>query len=208
PPEPAAPDPAAAAAEPAARSAEAAAAERPDAAGPVAPRTAAPVAPPAPPAVAADVYDEDDDPEEEVERESARPRVAARRLRALDRHVRDGDAALLADAIDDLGRAAHQPLAGLPLPEFRPDGVAHFAGEAVGDQLLERVADLKPQRAIVHRDDDQQAVVLAFVANAAAPVLEHLDRVLIDAPVRLVSRHGRDDDRVSGRVPQRPNAPV
>ena len=53
---------------------------------------------------------------------------------------------------------------------------ARLAGEAVGDPLLEAVADLDPDASLLERQQDQQAVVLALLADAAAVVLEQLRR--------------------------------
>ena len=74
-----------------------------------------------------------------------------------------------------------------------------LAGEAVGDPRLEAVADLDPDAALLQRHHDQQAVVLALLADAAAVVLEQLVRVLADVAEGLEGRHGRDDDDVAGR---------
>ena len=62
---------------------------------------------------------------------------------------------------------------------------ARFAGEAVGDPLLELVADLDPDLALLEREHDQQAVVLALVADAAAVILEQLVGVLADVAVAV-----------------------
>ena len=76
---------------------------------------------------------------------------------------------------------------------------AGFAGKPVGDELLEVVADFDPHLPVVDGQQDQQPVVLAALADAAAAVLEHLDRVLADVGVRLERLHrGHDDDVAAG----------
>ena len=136
-----------------------------------------------------------------------------RRDRATPAAARGGNvwhahAALVGDALNQRGRAGQQPRAVLLLAEIRPDDVADFTGEAVRDDVFEAVADLEAQRAILDRDDNQQPVVLVFVADPAAAVFEHLDGVFVDAAVRLERRHRGDDDGVAARLAQRADAPV
>ena len=81
---------------------------------------------------------------------------------------------------------ASSPAPYSPLPKLRRHVLAAgFAGEAVGDELLEVVADFDPHLSILDGQQDQQAVVLAVLADAAAAVLEHLHGVLADVAVRL-----------------------
>ena len=112
------------------------------------------------------------------------------------------DVAALRDPPDDPRRAGEQARAVAAAPELRRHELAAgLAGEAVGDPLLEAVADLDPDPPLLDRDEDQQAVVLALVADAAAVILEQLDGVLADVAVRLDGRHGGDDDDVAaGRL--------
>src|SRR5262249_46731257 len=150
--------------------------------------------------------DDEDDPEQRADRETAARTGSP--PRGLDGHVWHDDAAPFRDAVDERGRSREQALAVAALAELRPDDVANFAGEAVRDDALEAVADLDAERAILHGDDDEDAVVLALVADAASAVLEHLDGVLVDAAVRLERRHGGDDDGVAGGVAQRADAAI
>src|SRR4051812_322373 len=197
----------AASAEPTDRSAEAAAAESTGAAGPVAPRSRAPVAAPPPPAAS---RNDDQHQQPEDDRAPWQPGHRDRPARDARRgNVGDRDVALLADAVDDAGRPVEQSLAvGVPLERRRNRFADGLPGEPVGDDPFEVIADLDLDLAVVDRDQDEQAVVLALVADAAAPVLEHLDRVLFDAAVGLIGRHGGDDQRVTGRFAQRADAPV
>src|SRR5262249_23106719 len=157
---------------------ETAAAERPDAARPAAPGAAAPVAPPAPGAAAAAAQQQRDDDENDDRRN--RESLAAALGPRLARHVGQRDAALLGDAGDDAGRAREQPGAELAVPERgHDDGADRLAGEAVGDELLEVVAGFDPDRAVVDRGDDEDAVVPAALADPLAAILEELDRVLL-----------------------------
>src|SRR6185295_13031408 len=114
------------------------------------------------------------------------PAAAAGPRRRGLRHVLERDAAALGDAVDDPRRAREQPGAVVAAAELRrdhlPDGLA---GEAVSDELLERVADLDVDAPVLHRDDDEEAVVLALDADPLAAVLEHLDGVFTDVAVRF-----------------------
>src|SRR5947207_8405307 len=200
PAEPAAAEAAAAAAETATRAAaEAAAAKRTDAAGPVAPRAVAPVAAPAGAVAARHDDDRDDDPEKQAEGKV--DAAAARRLGGTrDRDVGNRDVALLCDVVDDPRRRLEQPGAVLLFPEGRRNRFADgLPGVAVGNELLEVVADFDGHLPVVLRDDDEEAVVFALVADAASAVLEHLDGVLVDAAVGLKGGHGGDDDGVAAR---------
>ena len=63
------------------------------------------------------------------------------------------------------------------------------------------VADLDPDLPFLERQHDQQAVVLALVADAAAVILEQLVGVLADVAVPRDGRHrGDDDDVAAGRL--------
>ena len=48
-------------------------------------------------------------------------------------------------------------------------------------------------------EENQEAVVLAFLADAAAVILEKFDGVFADVAVRLDRRHGGHDDDVAAR---------
>ncbi len=64
---------------------------------------------------------------------------------------------------------ASRPFAVLALTELRQDRLAdRLAGEAVGDESFEAVADLDPDLAVLDGDDDQESVVLAALADAPA----------------------------------------
>jgi hypothetical protein len=194
------------AAEPTAESAAEPAAKRTHAAVPAAPRSAAPAAAPATSPAAR--QDHDDDPDEQDDLPGSE---SARRLNGppLPRHVLQFDAAPLGNAVDDPGRAGEQARRVVAVAELRPHHLANrLAGEAVGDELLEVVADLDAHLAFLERDHDQCAVVLALVPDPAAAVLEHPQRELVDVRVRLHRRYGGDDDHVAARLLQRANAPV
>src|SRR6266536_1705015 len=123
--------------------------------------------------------------------------MAAARARGLHgashRDVWNRDAALLSDAVDDPGRRVEEPRPVSLLPERGRDGLAdRLPGITVGNELFEVVADFDADLAIVLCDDDEEAVVLAFVADPSSAVLEHLHGVLVDAAVRLESGHGRN----------------
>src|SRR5581483_10780253 len=205
----AAPAAAAAAAEPAEAAPEARAAEAaaggPDAARPAADEGPAPeAASPARPAADAadDQYDDEDeqnDPEGHRRAAVRAPDGALRDPHAVERH-----AARLRDAADDAFGAREQPGAEAPGAELRRHRLARrLAGVAVGDELLEAVADLDPHLVFLDRDEDQQAVVLALLADAASAVLEQLVGVLVDVAVGLDRRHRRDDDDIAGLRLQR-----
>ena len=89
------------------------------------------------------------------------------------------DVASPCDAGDDAREAGEQPWSVRASAEFRRHVLATcFAGKAVRDELFQVVADFDPHLAIVDGEEDQQAVVLAALTDAAAMVLEHLHRVL------------------------------
>ena len=75
-----------------------------------------------------------------------------------------------------------------------------LAGEAVGDESFDVVAHFDPGLTIRDRHDDQEPVVLAAIADALAPVLEHLDGVFLDVGVGLERSDGCDHDDVAGRA--------
>src|SRR5439155_40016 len=189
----AAPKPAAAATGPAAP----AAAERADPARPAAPPAAAP-----PPGGWRTLDEPADDENRDEQYEDCRElnrRAAAlrpplgRRAHAFERHV-----PRLGKTGDDTRRPGAQTGAVLAAAEFGDDVLAAgFAGEAVRDPFLEPVADLDPDLPLLERDQNQQAVFLLFVADAAAVVLEQLVRVLSDVAVRLDRLTGRDG--IAGR---------
>ena len=95
-------------------------------------------------------------------------------------------------------RAGEQPLPVLALTKRREDRFTdRLAGKAVGHESFEAVADFDPDLAILDRDDDQQAVVLAAIADAPSVVLEHLDGVFLDVGVGLKRGHGGDHDDIA-----------
>src|SRR5262249_31370500 len=176
----------------------AAAAERADAARPAAPGSAAPEPPPSSTAAAdpADDQNRDEDPEDRRQRHGRR--VALARLRSRYGYAVERDASLLGDALDDARRAHEQAPAESSRGEVRRHHAARFAGEAVGDELLEVVADFDLDAPLLHREENQQPVVLALLSDAAAAVLEHLDGVFLGRAVWRDRRHGGDDDDVRG----------
>ena len=106
--------------------------------------------------------------------------------------------------------AGEQARAVVAAAELRRDRLAdRLAGESVGDELLEAVADLDRDLAILHRDDARAGrcpCPLSPMPRAA--VLEHLDGVLVDVGVRLEGRHRRDDDDVAAGRLQRADPPL
>ena len=97
--------------------------------------------------------------------------------------------------------AGEQARAVLALAEPRHIASRIVCRRSRRSRILEPVADLDPDLAILDRHDDQQAVVLAALADAAAAVLEHLDGVFADVGVWLERGHRRDDDDVAaGRL--------
>ena len=177
------------------------AAPRADAAAPAAPAPAA--------AATVDERQHDEQHDEEHDDPVERDRVS-RRLRRL-RHpdAGDGHVPIGGDALDDARGAGQQPLAVLALTEVgRHHLAAGLAGEPVGDDALEVVAHLHPHLAVVDRQQDEQAVVLALRADAAPAVLEHLRGVALHVAPRLEGLHRGDDDGVAAGRLQRPNQPV
>ncbi len=85
---------------------------------------------------------------------------------------------------------------------------AHLAGKAVGDELLEVVADLDPDVSVLHRQQHEQPVVFALGADAAPAVLEHLHRVFAYVGVRRERLDRRHHDDIARRVLQLENPPL
>src|SRR4030095_1104559 len=117
-----------------------------------------------------------------------------------------GDIAALGDPADDALRACEQSLAVLAASERRRHVVAtRLAGEAVGDERLELVADFNAHPPVLDRHENQQPVVATALANPPTAVLEHFHRVLIDVRVwRERVDRGYDDD-VTGPLLERPD---
>src|SRR5438445_760887 len=109
------------------------------------------------------------------------------------------------DPLNDARRAGEQAGAELAGAELRRHAPARFAGEAVGDELLEVVPDFDLDARFLHREQDQQPVVLALLPDAAPAVLEHLDGVFLGRGVRRDRRHRGDDDDVARLRPQLPD---
>src|SRR6185437_14021669 len=104
-------------------------------------------------------------------------------------------------------RAREQAGAIVTTAELRRHRATYrFAREAVGDELLEVVADLYAYATIVDRDHDEQPIVFAFVADAASTVFEQLHRVLVDVGEGLEGAYGGDDDNVAARRLEREDA--
>ena len=119
------------------------------------------------------------------------------------------DAAALGDASDDALGAGAQPCTVLTVPEERGhDLAARLAGEAVRDPLLQVVADFHPHPPFLECQQNQQAVVLALLADALAVVREQLDGVFLDVAVRLDRRHRGDDHDVARRGLEGADHPV
>ena len=143
----------------------------------------------------ADDQNRDEDPEADRHRKRRRIALARRRLRR--GHAIERDAAPLRDPLNDARRAGEQADAELAGAELRRHAPARFAGEAVGDELLEVVPDFDLDARFLHREQDQQPVVLALLPDAAPAVLEHLDGVFLGRGVRRDGRHRGDDDDVA-----------
>ena len=194
--------PAAEAAEPAAEAAAESAAERADAAVPAAPR-APPMAPPPPPPPA----EQDEDDQHDDQGQGSRRSDCARRRRTFARHVVERHAAPSAMRLMIAGSSRDQAPAVLALAELRRDHLAdRLAGEAVGDEPFEAVADLDPALRSSTATTISRPLSLPFCADAAAAVLEHLDGVFARCPVGLKCRHGGDDHDVAGGGLQREDA--
>ena len=104
-------------------------------------------------------------------------RVGRRLHLARHRHIRQRDVAALRDSRDDARGARAQAgavIAGAKRRDHHEP--ARLAGEPVGDPLFELVTDLDPHLAFLEREHDQQAVVLALVADSLAVILEQLGR--------------------------------
>ncbi|MEZ5289210.1 MAG: hypothetical protein R2712_31290 [Vicinamibacterales bacterium] len=132
-------------------------------------------------------------------------RAAGAGLR-LDREV---DVPAGRNALGDARRPGEQALSVLAAAEVGDHHVATgLAGEPVGDERLEPVADFDPHLPVVDGQHDQGAGVAGAAADALAVVLEHLHRVAGQVPVRLVGVHGSDHDRVARRLLELPNQGV
>ena len=97
------------------------------------------------------------------------------------------------------------------MPVWNAGGIAladRLSGDAVGDDCLDPVADLDPDPAILDRDEDEDAVVLALATDTLAAVLEHLDRVFVHVGIRLRLVARRDDHGVAARALERSDAPL
>src|SRR5204863_1272688 len=120
---------------------------------------------------AAENREQDEDQHDHPERDrssGSRTPVEGGRAHALERH-----AACLRDASDNPLRAREQPRPVLTLAEERRHELAaRLAGGAVRDPLLEVVADFDADLPLLQREHDEDAVVLALAADAAAVVLE------------------------------------
>jgi hypothetical protein len=92
------------------------------------------------------------------------------------------------------------------VPELRDHVLAGgLAGKAVGDKRLEAVAHLDPGLALLDREQNQQPVVLALLADAAPAVFEQLQRILAEVGIGRQCLDGHDhDDIAAGRL-ERPD---
>jgi len=148
--------------------------------------------------------DDQEDDDQQDDRPERKPACLTPGPLTRDPDPFERDAAPLRDPSGDAFGAREKSRAVLPLAEQRRHELAdRFAGEAVGDPLLELVPDLDFDLPLLDRDDDQQAVVPAAFADAAPVVLEQLDGILLDVRKRLDRRNGRDDDDVPGGCLQR-----
>ena len=133
----------------------------------------------------------------------SRCRDAGCRIRS---HALDGHVPALSDPCDKARNSRQNAGAVRAPPELRRHELsAGFAGESVGDELLQVVADLDPDLPIRDGHHDQETVVLAALADAAAAVLEHLDGVLAEIRVRRERLDGCDNDHVAAGLLQRAN---
>src|SRR6185295_17697327 len=128
--------------------------------------------------------------DENGNRDPARQGVAAlARHLARHAHAFERDAATLRDAANDAFSTGAQSLAVAAVTKVRRhDLAARLAREAVGDPLLQVVADLNLRAALLDREQDQQAVVLPLLPDPFAVVGEQLDDVLPDVAVRFDGR--------------------
>ena len=144
---------------------------------------------PPPPPSAADAADDEDGDEDENRQQ--RPDRPAARLGFALAGRRPSSVTCRPSAIRLTMRAvpARRPRPYAAVAELRHHVLAaRFAGKSIGDPLLEPVADLHPDFPLLDRQENQQPVVLALVADAAAVVLEHLHGVFADVAVPLDGR--------------------
>ncbi len=94
--------------------------------------------------------------------------------------------------------AINKPAAVVAVAEELRHRAAGGAGETVGDEPFESVSGLDPHLAVVDRQHEQRAIVLALHADALAVVLKHLQSVRGHVGVRLERLDGRDDHHVTG----------
>src|SRR5436190_20967638 len=196
--EPAAAHPAAA---PASR--PGAAAERPHAARPPAPAAPPPVSPAAGRAASpAHQHDGDEDGDHQRQRN---PATGWPPLNP-PRHALQLDVAALGDPADDAAGSGDEARPVTAVAELRGDVVAAgFAGKAVGDPLLEAVADLDFDAPLLPHDENQHPVVLGALADPAAAVLEQLDGVITRCRKRRHRVDRGDDDDVARSLLQPPD---
>src|SRR5688572_31626780 len=202
-----------AAAKPAKPAAEAAApaetaAERSDPAVPAAPRSGTPSAAAPPARAAGDRIDHHEQNEDRHDDRKARLFVTRRAFGGW-RYSLQRDVASFGNPADDARHAGEQARAIVASAELRRHLFpADLAGEAVGDEFLEVVSDLHPDFPVLDGEQNEQPVVLALLADAAAAVLEHLHRVLVDVGVRGKGVDGGDDHHVAACLLQGPDERV
>lgn len=96
----------------------------------------------------------------------------------------------------DRPHAGQDPVAVFPILEERrklfPDDLA---GKAIRQSAFQSIADFDAHLSVVRRDQNQDAVILPFFANA--PFLEKLDRDAFDAIA--IQRRQRDDSQFMRR---------
>src|SRR5262249_32285590 len=198
-------EPAKSVAEPAAAAKSAAtptAAERPHAARPAAPSAASPMPNAAARTAAIPAQDNDQNEDAQDPRDRNGAYLRSKFARHLD--TSDLNVASLGDAPDDSRRSQQQTLAIAALTKFgRHDHARRFARESIGDEFFEPVADFDPDATFFYRDQNEQPVVLALLADAASVVLEQFRGVFADVAVRFDGWNSRDHHDVSAGIFQR-----
>ena len=90
----------------------------------------------------------------------------------------------------------------MPPLELQRHEPARFARKAIGNELLEVVANLDPYLTLLDREDDEQPIVAAALSYPAPPCSKSLLRIP-ECPHTGRSFDGGDNDHVTGRPLER-----
>src|SRR5262245_9966709 len=117
----------------------------------------------------------------------------------------ENDVSALGNPRNDARKPRQKPWSVRALAELRRHVLTtRFAGESVGDELLELVPDFDPDLTVVDGKENQQAVVASALADSAAVVFKHLHGVFANIAVRFEGGHGGDDHHVADGLVPRP----